>query len=102
MIYSRQDLFPTSDEEVPSIVNGIDEKTVLSSNDDQMKIEEEQLEIKPTASSSIDIKINQTISPLPSPFSSPFQFQSDQEPSSENSSDYFYEFLPENFHAEQV
>ena len=78
-----------------------DEKTIVSSNDDQMKTEDE---IKSTVSSSIDIKNNHTISPLPSPFSSPFKFQSisDQESSNESSSDYFYEFLPENFHAEQV
>ena len=81
--------------------------------------EAENVETKtepPSPSPPIDIKSNATtseivIEPIPSPFSSPIKLESivdrqssttTNDASNDNLSEYFYEFQPENFHAEQV
>lgn len=122
-------MFPTSEDEIPINVNEIDkgdclgnliddsyicysveevieDKTNVPSNDNPMKNEGEQSEIKLEVSVPIDIKPNPTISNdtndvLPSPLSTPIRFKPIvEQPSS--TEDYYYELSPENFHAEQV
>jgi hypothetical protein len=77
-----------------------------SVNDTQTLIESDQSESLPSLP--IDDKINGTITAnvndqIPSPLSSPIK--SDNEPSTiekDISSEFFYDFQPEHFHAEQV
>lgn len=65
---------------------------------------------KPSSTSPIDIEINGTVTNddndlIPSPFTSTIQTEkinNNEQKISENSSEYFYDFQPENFHAEEV
>ncbi len=88
-------------------------------NDTQSSTEPDRLETnttEPSLSSPIDVKTNGTITDnindeIPSPFSSPIKLEQivnnepsviKQDSSTDNPSEFFYDFQPEHFHAEQV
>jgi hypothetical protein len=82
-----------------------------SINDNQPVAESEPSETKPANSSSsspIPIKTNDIPSDnvhIPSPFVSPIKLEQildTEQSTTENSAEFFYNFQPENFHAEQV
>lgn len=88
-----------------------------SANDSQSSTEPDQLKtniIEPSSTSPIDIKVNETVTNdnPPSPFTSPIKLEeiNDNEKSTSentssttgNSSEFFYDFRLENFHAEEV
>ncbi|CAF1174331.1 unnamed protein product [Adineta steineri] len=117
---------PTIENESSIIKNDIEQETI--SNDekkdlqtlpstDEPSVNETKSEVNTIEISStvpIDIKTNGTTSNdnsnLPSPFDGLFKIEpivdseestNEKDPSTENSIEYFYDFQPENFHAEQ-
>ncbi len=118
--FSRE-LFPTSDEEQqpiendsPVITNDTEQGMKNTVTDETSVNDREPITKESSPSSEIDVKSNETVTTnddIPSPFSSPIKLEQiidneqpiiEKDSSTENPSEFFYDFQPDNFHAEQV
>jgi hypothetical protein len=109
-----------------SIENTVNENLITTSSPDEPPINDTQSLNEPnrsesnttesSVSSTIDVRTNETITDtitddIPSPFSSPIKLEQivdngqstiEKDSSTDNPSEFFYDFQQENFHAEQV